>query len=127
MRSDWAFSPPITSPCAIAGITNLVPADLKDAPGTLSGGFSVVLMPKGAPHPNAATVFLNWFASQPGQEAFSRAMAEISRRTDVPGGALPSYIVPKPGVDYQDQYNEDWVTTMRGHILDQVIQTIGGK
>src|SRR4051812_1932251 len=42
-----------------AGIKHIVPASLKDGAGNLSGGFSVILLPRGAPHPNSATVFLN--------------------------------------------------------------------
>jgi ABC-type Fe3+ transport system substrate-binding protein len=111
-----------------AGITNLIPADLKDGPGTLSGGFSVVELPKGGPHPNAATVFLNWFASHPGQEAYSTALKAISRRTDVPvDPTIPDYTVPKPGVTYQDQYSEDWLTNVRAVVAKEVMQVIGGK
>jgi len=111
-----------------AGIKNLVPAELKDGPGAVSGGFSVVLLPMGAPHPNAATVFLNWIASQPGQATYSQAMKTISRRTDVPrDSASAEYTVPKPSVAYQDQYDEDYLTKVRAVILEQVMQAIGGK
>ena len=37
-----------------------------------------------APHPNAAKLFVNWFLSQPGQQAWSKAVNVNSRRTDVP-------------------------------------------
>lgn len=111
-----------------AGITNLIPASLGDGPGTISGGFSVVLLPKGAPHPNAATVFLNWFASRPGQEIYSKAMKTVSRRTDVPiDSSIPDYTVPKPGIPYQDQYSEDWLTSVRAVVIGQALQAIGGK
>ena len=111
-----------------AGVKNLVPAAFKDGPGAISGGFSVVLMPKGAPHPNAAIVMLNWAASAPGQAAYSKALKTISRRTDVPpDSATADYTVPKPGINYQDQYNEDYVTNVRSKILKQVVEAIGGK
>jgi ABC-type Fe3+ transport system substrate-binding protein len=111
-----------------AGIKNLVPAEMKDGPGAVSGGFSVVLMPKGAPHPNAATVVLNWVASAPGQAAYTKALKTISRRTDVPPDpSTAAYTVPKPGVTYQDQYTEDYLTNVRAVILEQVMQAIGGK
>jgi ABC-type Fe3+ transport system substrate-binding protein len=111
-----------------AGVKNLVPADLKDGPGAVSGGFSVVLMPKGAPHPNAATVFLNWVASAPGQIAYSQGLKTISRRTDIPlDPGVAAYTVPKPGVSYQDQYTEDYLVNVRSVILEQVMQAIGGK
>jgi ABC-type Fe3+ transport system substrate-binding protein len=110
-----------------AGIATIVPADLEDGAGTLSGGFSVMLLPKGAPHPNAATVFLNWYASQPGQEAFSRTYNVPSRRTDVNVASIPDYVVPKPGRKYHDQYNEDWASTGRIEIQDKLEKLLGGK
>jgi ABC-type Fe3+ transport system substrate-binding protein len=110
-----------------AGIKHLSPATLKDGAGNLSGGFSVILLPKGAPHPNAATVFLNWYASQPGQEAFSRAWNAPSRRTDVKLESVPDFIVPRPGVQYLDQYNEEWITTRRNAIIQEAIKIVGGK
>jgi ABC-type Fe3+ transport system substrate-binding protein len=109
-----------------AGIKTLVPATLKDGPGAISGGFSVVLMPKNPPHPNAAAVVLNWVASQPGQTAYSKALKTTSRRTDVPPDPdTAAYTVPKPGVKYQDLYDEDYLVNVRTKILDQVKQAIG--
>jgi ABC-type Fe3+ transport system substrate-binding protein len=49
----------------------------------VSGGSGNVAMIKGAPHPNAAKVFLNWFLGQEGQETYSRAMGQATRRLDV--------------------------------------------
>jgi ABC-type Fe3+ transport system substrate-binding protein len=111
-----------------AGLKNIIPADLKDGHGSLSGGFSVVLVPKGAPHPNAATVFLNWYASVPGQTAFGKALKNSSLRTDVPDDpTMPEYTIPKAGVDYQDQYSEDFVLNVRAKVVDEVNQAFGGK
>ena len=111
-----------------AGITNLVAADFPDGPGALTGGFSVILAPKGGPHPNATTVFLNWYASRPAQEAYAKALNVISRRTDVPvGSTVPAFTVPKPGVTYQDQYSEDWIVNVRSVVLADVTKAIGGK
>ncbi len=116
------------STLARAGVTNLAAADMKDGPGTISGGFSVVLMPKKAPHPNATTVFLNWYASRPGQEAYVKALNVISRRTDVAvDPSVPAFTVPKPGVTYQDQYSEDWLLNVRTVVIAGVMQAIGGK
>jgi len=36
-----------------------------------------------APHPNAAKVFINWLLSREGQEVFSRAMGQPTRRLEV--------------------------------------------
>jgi iron(III) transport system substrate-binding protein len=37
-----------------------------------------------APHPNAARVYINWFLSKEGQEAWTSITTDNSRRTDVP-------------------------------------------
>ena len=74
-----------------------------------------------------ATVFLKFFRSQPGQEAFSRAYNTPSRRTDVHLDTIPDYVIPKPGVKYQDQYNEDWFMNKRQAVTKAVIAALGGK
>ena len=38
---------------------------------------------KGAPHPNATKVFINWFLGKEGQEIFGKAMGQGTRRLDV--------------------------------------------
>ncbi len=38
---------------------------------------------KKAPHPNAAKVLINWLLSREGQEVFSNAMGQPTRRLDV--------------------------------------------
>jgi iron(III) transport system substrate-binding protein len=49
----------------------------------VSGGSGHVTLLKGAPHPNAAKVFINWFLGKEGQEIFGRAMGQGTRRLDV--------------------------------------------
>lgn len=48
--------------------------------GTGSGNLAIM---KNAPHPNAAKVFVNWLLSKEGQEAFTKAMGQPTRRFDV--------------------------------------------
>ena len=110
-----------------AGVKTITPAELPDGAGTLSGGFSVIELLKGAPHPNAQTVFLNWYASEPGQAAFSRAYGVPSLRLDVKVDGIPDYVVPKSGGKYLDQYNEEWMLTGRAKIQEQLMQALGGK
>jgi iron(III) transport system substrate-binding protein len=109
------------------GIKTIEPVDFKDGAGTLTGGFSVIMLLKGAPHPNAQTVFLNWFASQPGQEAFTKAYNVPSRRLDVSTEGLPDYLILKKGLDYQDQYTEDWANSGVEETRKKYIEIIGGK
>lgn len=49
----------------------------------VSGGSGHVVVLKNAAHPNAAKLFLNWFLSREGQEVYSRAMRQATRRLDV--------------------------------------------
>jgi ABC-type Fe3+ transport system substrate-binding protein len=109
------------------GIKNLQVLSMEDGPGSVVGGFSVLKIAKGAPHPNAATVFLNWYASQPGQQTYTDAMEEPSRRKDVKIDDLPSYIIPKPGVKYVDQYHENWYLRVRPKVEKDVVNALGGR
>lgn len=110
-----------------AGITNLVPAAMTDGHGTLSGGFSVFLLPKGAPHPNAQIVFFNWAASRNGQQVYSHVEHQLSRRVDVHDPSALPFTEPKPGITYLDQYNEDWALNQRAKIIAEVMKAIGGR
>ncbi|HSK30000.1 MAG TPA: extracellular solute-binding protein [Candidatus Limnocylindria bacterium] len=47
---------------------------------TGSGNLAII---KNAPHPNAAKVFVNWLLSAEGQNVFSRALGQPTRRLDV--------------------------------------------
>jgi len=49
----------------------------------VSGGNGILGLVKGAPHPNAATVFFNWLLSREGQELHNRTAQQPSRRLDV--------------------------------------------
>jgi iron(III) transport system substrate-binding protein len=49
----------------------------------VSGGSGNLAIIKGAPHPNAAKVFVNWFLGKEGQELFSRVLGQGTRRLDV--------------------------------------------
>src|SRR5262249_12909703 len=51
-----------------------------------------------APHPNAATVFINWFLSKEGQEAWTTHIQAGSRRLDV--SQPDPLLVPVPGRKY---------------------------
>jgi iron(III) transport system substrate-binding protein len=109
------------------GITELEVPFLPDGPGSLLGGFSVLKEAKNAPHPAAARVFINWYASAPGQETYSRTMLEPSTRTDVKVADIPDYIVPKPGIKYLNQYEEQWYAIERPKVQNAIIEALGGR
>jgi ABC-type Fe3+ transport system substrate-binding protein len=49
----------------------------------VSGGSGHLVILKNAPHPNARKVFVNWILSKEGQELYSRALGQGTRRLDV--------------------------------------------
>jgi len=49
----------------------------------VAGGSGHLVVLKNAPHPNAMKLFVNWFLSREGQEVYSRAMHQATRRLDV--------------------------------------------
>lgn len=49
----------------------------------ISGGSGHFIVMKNSPHPNATKVFTNWFLGREGQDLFSRAMGQGTRRLDV--------------------------------------------
>jgi ABC-type Fe3+ transport system substrate-binding protein len=100
----------------------------EDGPGYLTSGFSVLEQLKGTlPHPNAATVFINWYASRTGQEVYTKVMLEPSARRDVELEIVPDYVKPKDGVDYPDTYSEDWYVNVRPKVSKLVIDALGGR
>jgi iron(III) transport system substrate-binding protein len=57
----------------------------------VSGGYGHLTVLKNPPHPNAATVFINWLLSREGQEVFTRGMGVGSRRFDINTGWLKEH------------------------------------
>jgi len=107
------------------GLKFAVLPEFKDYGTYTTASFGSAMILKNAPHPNAATAFLNWALSKEGQTAWSRAMGHVSRRLDVPTDHLPAYIVPRPGVNY-------WVSTQEENLLwqpeaERIVQEIFGR
>ena len=107
------------------GIKTLEVKSMADGPGSILGGSSVAIMPKGAPHPNAATVFLNWYASNPAQTIFATVWQTPSRRLDVKVDNIPDYVVPQHGVKYLDQYSENWYVQTRPKLVEEIVKELG--
>jgi ABC-type Fe3+ transport system substrate-binding protein len=78
---------------------------------TGGGSFSLI---KGAPHPNAAKVFINWFLSRKGQIALQRhkdlygELPPNSRRIDIPKDDLPPESRLIKGRKYLDVSRPEW-------------------
>jgi iron(III) transport system substrate-binding protein len=97
----------------------------KDFPGFLSGGGGVLKLIKSAPHPNAATILVNWLASKQGQEFFSEVSEWPSRRIDVSHKDLPDYLFPKTGVKYDDNFDYKFYTEKRPDTSKRLIELLG--
>ena len=108
------------------GMKNVVVTPMEDGPGTLLGGSAVLTIAKKAPHPNAAIVFFNWYASKPGQEAYSTTWRTPSNRADVEIATVPDYVKPKAGQKYLEQYREDW-WMQRRTVIEKQLEEILGK
>lgn len=92
--------------------------DLSDAPSVVSGGICLVCLFNNAPHPNAARVFANWIAGQEGLTLYAQTNKQVPVRTDIDLSFLPAQMVPKPGVNYIDAYDYDFLVNQRLPIRD---------
>ncbi len=79
-----------------APIKALVP---KEGTYVAGAGAGLVYMKK-APHPNAATLFINWLLTKEGGTVISRAWGGQSAREDVATDFLEPDMVRKPGMKY---------------------------
>ena len=90
-------------------IAAVQPSDIMpyDAPGS-----GVLLMFKGAPHPNAAKLFVNWIMTQEGMQLYQDLEGMPVTRTDVDRSSLMvPETIPQPGVEYFDTADYTYVTT----------------
>lgn len=91
---------------------------MKEGTYSTAGMGSVIIMDK-APHPNAATVFLNWLLGKEGQTLWTTTSGYASRRLDVPTDHLIDALKPKLEATYQPNYKEQYVNK-RDEILGQL-------
>jgi iron(III) transport system substrate-binding protein len=59
-----------------------------------SNGFGTVAVMKNAPHPNGAKVYINWLLGKEGQDLYSRALTQGTRRLDVDTKWLAKFNTP---------------------------------
>jgi ABC-type Fe3+ transport system substrate-binding protein len=74
--------------------------EFSDSGALITAGFGSLMLINKAPHPNAATVYVNWLLSKDGQTAWSKAVNAASHRLDVPTNHVSPYLVPKPGARF---------------------------
>jgi iron(III) transport system substrate-binding protein len=84
---------------------NVLPLDKDSEAGSrLRPGFGNVALFQAAPHPNAASLFINWLLSKEGQTAWVRETQNNSRRLDVDG---PAESAPNPKATYRVVNHEE--------------------
>jgi ABC-type Fe3+ transport system substrate-binding protein len=111
---------------------NIEVLDPPNGPQFLDGAQSIVKQPRNkdgslGPHPNAATVFINWFASQPGQLVYNRDELNVSLRTDVPvQPGVDENIVPDEGRKTLDGSSYAFYVEQRPKIREDLTETLGG-
>jgi len=74
--------------------------EFKDYATYITASFGSAMLINKAPHPNAATVFLNWVLTKDGQTYWSKALDHVSKRFDVPTDHLPPYVIPPPAAKF---------------------------
>jgi iron(III) transport system substrate-binding protein len=74
--------------------------EFSDYGASITAGFGSLMLINKAPHPNAATVYVNWLLSKDGQTAWSKAVNAASHRLDVPTDHVSPHLVAKPGAKF---------------------------
>ena len=85
----------------------------------VSGGSGNVGIIKAAPHPNATKVFLNWFLGPEGQETYSRAMGQATRRLDVDTQGTKEFGV----IAAKDNLTRDQYTQLENQSEEKILKT----
>ncbi len=96
-----------------------------DGPGMLNCGWGLVCLMNKAPHPNAAKLFVNWFAGRAGQESSANATQSVSLRTDVKYDGVPDFLFPQKGVSYMDTSDWKFVTEQHESAMTKVQELLG--
>ncbi|MBI4332820.1 MAG: extracellular solute-binding protein [Chloroflexi bacterium] len=78
--------------------------------GYMISGIGNVYMPKGAPHPNAAKVFINFLLSKEGQTLSSKATGHQSTRVDTPTDHLDPMTVRQPGFKLLSSVDQEFLS-----------------
>jgi ABC-type Fe3+ transport system substrate-binding protein len=91
-----------------------------EAPGFVTGGFGLLALMNGAPHPNAAKLLSNWLASKDGMDVWSRAQNIPPARTDVDASPYPAMSLTDPNTRYFDSYAWDYVLRDRDQTMKRL-------
>jgi iron(III) transport system substrate-binding protein len=94
--------------------------DLEGIPNRVNSAPLLMTYANKAPHPNAAKIFVNWFAGKEALELYSRDYEAATLRADVDESFLDPRSIPKPGVKYPDDTDYEWLRKGRNETADKV-------
>lgn len=80
---------------------------------TIVGSPFLLSLANKAPNTNAARVFINWMAGKEAVEIYANNFGSVPLRTDIDESKLDPRSIPKPGVDYADDTDPEWIVTGR--------------
>ena len=109
------------------GVPLAILENLTDLYSEVSASFGQVAIVDKAPHPNAAKVFVNWIASQEGNDIYNRAVGTVPLRNDVDESHLPPEIIPKAGVQYFDTYDWEFNVTQKEKIRQRIKELMSAQ
>jgi iron(III) transport system substrate-binding protein len=102
-------------------------AEAENVPGYSTAGYGFLGLLNRAPHPNAAKVFVNWMASREALQIYQDAEGYPSTRNDVDHSKMRPTIFQRPGVDYFDAADWDWVLENRPAAERKVRELLGRR
>jgi iron(III) transport system substrate-binding protein len=107
---------------------DLLPHPLKEGEIMGGGACCLAVMSK-APHPNAATLFVNWVLSREGQSAWQKYAEVNSLRMDIPKDDLAPGYVPQKNVNYfmlnSYKYNDETGRKAMLELVESALKTAG--
>ncbi len=102
----------------------VMPEDTLPAGGPASG---VLVLLKGAPHPKAAQLFLNWIISKEGMQLYSDLEGAPTTRTDLDTSRVViTEAIPKSGVKYFDTAGWDYTMNKARKQFKKIKKMLGG-
>src|SRR5262249_48478840 len=101
-------------------------AEAENVPGYIAAGYGFLGLLNHAPHPNAAKLFVNWMATREALQIYQDAEGYPSTRNDVDDSRMRRTIFPRPGTDYFDSGDWDWVLEYRP-VTEQKVRELLGR
>ncbi|MGH7847411.1 MAG: ABC transporter substrate-binding protein [Candidatus Binatia bacterium] len=96
-----------------------------DMPPALTGSPWQLVLMGGAPHSNAAKVFVNWMLSKEGLEIYARGERAVTLRNDVDESFLLPEQIPQAGINYFDTYEWEWTVSGKEKVRLRLKEILG--